>query len=52
MQQEQQYYHRPSGAKALALDQRIIIVRYRLLQFLALILSAGVAIGIRIFFGH
>ncbi len=43
---------RSSGAKAVALDQRAALVRYRLLQLLAVIISAGFGVALHIVFGH
>ncbi len=53
MQQKQQV--RPSsGAKAIALDKRAVLLRYRLLylQLLALLLSVGVALALHLIFGR
>ena len=41
-----------SGAKAISIDQRAIIARYRILSLIALLLSAGFALGLHIVFGH
>ena len=45
---------RSSGARAIALDGREIIARYRLVKFqlLAAIISAGFAVGLHIIFGR
>ena len=45
---------RSSGAKAIALDGREIIARYRLvkLQLLAAIFSAAFALGLHLIFGR
>ncbi len=51
MQNQQSVQPRSSGAKAIALDERATIARYRL-QLLALILTAGFALGLHIVFGH
>jgi len=48
----QQQLRRSSGSKAIALDGRVALARYRLLQLLALVLTAASAIGLRIIFGH
>lgn len=48
----QQQIRRSSGAKAIALDEREILARYRLLQLWALILTAASALGLRFIFGH
>ncbi len=52
MQNEQQQIRRSSGAKAVAIDTRVAMVRYRLLQLLALLLSVGFALGLHILFGR
>jgi len=41
-----------SGNKALALDAKTALVRYRLFQLLALILSAAFALGLHFIFGR
>jgi len=41
-----------SGAKAIALDQRAALARNRLLQLLALLISAGFGLTLHIVFGH
>lgn len=41
-----------SGSKAIALDERARIARYRLYLFLSLILSAAFALGLHVIFGH
>jgi hypothetical protein len=43
---------RSSGTKAIALDQRATLARYRLLQLLALLISAGFGLTLHIVFGH
>ncbi|HZO72759.1 MAG TPA: hypothetical protein VFB60_11195 [Ktedonobacteraceae bacterium] len=50
---EKQQVNRPSsGNKAIALDARTMLVRYRLFQLLALILSAAFALGLHLIFGR
>lgn len=50
---EKQQVNRPSGGnKAIALDARTILARYRLFQLLALILSAAFALGLHLIFGR
>ncbi|MBE3560184.1 MAG: hypothetical protein IMW89_13320 [Ktedonobacteraceae bacterium] len=41
-----------SGAKAIALDTRAILARYRLFLLLSLLGSAGLALMLRIIFAH
>gem|GEM_PF-1137900 len=52
MMQEQNYVQQKSGAKALALDDRIFLTKIRLLQLLALILSAAFALGLHQIFAR
>ena len=44
--QTQRYVRQFSGAKALRLDEQAVLVQHRLLQLLAMILSAGTALGL------
>ncbi|HEU5378653.1 MAG TPA: hypothetical protein VFV38_24800 [Ktedonobacteraceae bacterium] len=41
-----------SGSKAVAIDQRTQIARIRLLLFLSILLSAGLAFALHILFGY
>jgi hypothetical protein len=52
MMQEQNYVQQKSGAKALALDDRIFLTKIRLLQLLALTLSAAFALGLHQIFAR
>ncbi len=52
MQNQYPSQRRSSGAKAITIDQRTTVARYRMLQFAALVLSAGFAFGLHIVFGH
>lgn len=52
MQRQQPIKRSTSGAKAIALDTRIALARYRLYLLLSLLFSAAVALGLRVFFGH
>jgi hypothetical protein len=52
MQDSRPTQRRSSGAKALTIDERAIAARYRTLQIVALLLSVGFAIGLRLVFGH
>ena len=49
---KEQTLRRSSGAKAIAIDQHAVTVRYHILQFLALLLSAAFALGLHVLFGH
>ncbi len=50
---EKQRVNRPSsGSKAIALDAKTALIRYRLFQLLALILSAAFALGLHFIFGR
>jgi hypothetical protein len=50
--QKEQIIRRSSGAKAIAIDNRAMMARYHILQFLALFLSAAFAFGLHLVFGH
>jgi hypothetical protein len=50
--QQQPQTRRTSGAKAIALDSRVILTRYRLLQLLGFLLAGGLAIVLHLIFGH
>ena len=50
--QNQNDYRRNSGSKAIALDARQQLVRLRLLQLMAVILSAAFALGLHFIFVH
>jgi hypothetical protein len=50
--QKQNYVRQSSGAKAIAIDNRLLLKKYRLLQLLALILGAATALGLRFIFAH
>jgi hypothetical protein len=50
--QEQDYVRQKSGAKAIALDNRLLQTKIRLYQLLALILSAAFALGLHLVFGR
>ena len=52
MQDSRPTPRRTSGAKAITIDQRATIARYRALQIIALLLSAGFALGLHLVFGH
>jgi hypothetical protein len=50
--QNQTDYRRSSGSKAIAIDARQQLVRLRLLQLSAVILSAAFAWGLHLIFVH
>ncbi len=52
MQDQRPVQRRSSGAKAITIDERAIAARYRILQLVALLLSAGFALGLHLVFGH
>ncbi len=50
--QKETYVQQKSGAKVIALDNRLLLTKIRLLQLLALLLSAAFALGLHQIFGH
>lgn len=50
--QKQHYVRQSSGAKAVAIDNRVELMKYRLLQLTALIIGAASAIALRFIFAH
>lgn len=48
----QKYIRQSNGAKAIAIDTRAELVKIRLLQLMAVILTAAVAGGLRLIFIH
>ncbi|GCE12649.1 hypothetical protein [Tengunoibacter tsumagoiensis] len=50
--QQQQRSRQTSGAKAVALDPRMSLARYRLYMLLSLILSVAFALGLQFIFAH
>ena len=48
----QQKYHVPSGAKAIAIDERELLLRSRLFQLLAVLLAVATALGLYQIFIH
>ncbi|HYU72422.1 MAG TPA: hypothetical protein VEL31_07055 [Ktedonobacteraceae bacterium] len=50
--QKQNYVRESSGAKAVALDNRLLLMRYRLLLLLTLILGTATALGLHYIFAH
>jgi hypothetical protein len=50
--QEQDYVKQKSGAMAIRIDNRLLLTRIRILQFLALILSAAFALGLHLIFAR
>jgi len=49
---QQHYVRQSSGAKAIAIDKRLLLLRYRLLQLMALVLGAASAIGLHYIFAR
>ena len=50
--QQQHYVRQSSGAKAIAIDKRLLLLRYRLLQLMALVLGVASAIGLHYIFAR
>jgi hypothetical protein len=50
--QHQNYVRQNNGAKAIAIDNRALLLRYRLLQLLAVTLTAATAWGLHLIFVH
>jgi len=50
--QAQDYKQQKSGAKAITIDNRLLLTRIRILQFLALILTAAFALGLHLIFAR
>ena len=50
--QNEKYVRQSSGAKAIAIDTRAELVKTRLLQLMAVILTAALAGGLRLIFFH
>ncbi len=50
--QNQKYVRQSSGAQAIAIDNRAELVKIRLLQLMAVILTAAFAAGLRLIFAH
>lgn len=50
--QRQQNARPTHGSKAVAIDNRAIIARYRFYQLVALLLSAGFALGLHVILGR
>ncbi len=50
--QEQNYVRQTSGAKAIAIDNRLLLLKYRLQQLLIVVLGAATAIALRFIFAH
>ena len=48
----EKYVRQRSGSKAVAIDNRAQVAKIRLLLFLSLALSAGLAFVLNILFGH
>ena len=52
MMQQQNSMRQKSGSKAIALDNRVLLTKIRLLQLLAVLLSAGFALGLHLIFAR
>ncbi len=50
--QKQTYVRQSNGTKAIAIDNRLLLMRYRILQLVALILGAASAIGLHYIFAR
>ena len=50
--QKQDYIRQSSGAKAIAIDNRLLLAKYRLLQLLTIVLGAVTALGLRLIFAR
>jgi hypothetical protein len=50
--QKQQYVRQSSGAKAIAIDNRLTLAKYRLFQLLAILLGAATALVLHEIFAH
>jgi hypothetical protein len=50
--QKQSSVRRSSGAKAIALNERMMLARYRLLLLLSLLLSAAFSLELHLIFGR
>lgn len=50
--QQQHYVRQSSGANAIAIDKRLLLIRYRVLQLMALVLGAASAIGLHYIFAR
>ncbi len=50
--QKQNYVRESSGAKAVAIDNRLLLMKYRLQLLLTLILGTVTALGLHYIFAH
>ena len=50
--QKQPYVRQSNGSKAIAIDNRVELLKYRLLQLTALVIGAASAISLHFIFGH
>ena len=50
--QKQTYVRQSNGSKAIAIDNRVELLKYRLLQLTALAIGAASAIGLHFIFAH
>ena len=49
---EHNYVRQKSGTETIAIDNRLFLIRIRILQFLALMLSAAFALGLHLIFAR
>lgn len=49
---QQQQARQSSGSRAIAIDERATLARYRFFQLLALLLSAAFALGLHVVIGR
>jgi hypothetical protein len=52
MMQKETYVRQSNGSIAVAIDTRLLLMKYRLLQLAALILGAATAIGLHFIFAR
>jgi hypothetical protein len=50
--QKEHYVRQSSGAKAIAIDNRLLLAKYRLLQLLAILLGGATALGLHFIFAR
>lgn len=50
--QKEHYVRQNSGAKAIAIDNRLLLLKYRLLLLLTVVLGAATALGLHFIFAH
>ncbi|HKF38323.1 MAG TPA: hypothetical protein VKB35_15610 [Ktedonobacteraceae bacterium] len=50
--QQPNFIRQKSGSKAIALDNRVLLTKIRLLQLLAVVFSAALALGLHVIFAR